>query len=68
MSKDFMMKRDYKDVPAPTCIKYSNSLGQQLQKDHKYSVKDMIDSQKGLIPEILKAQSKRVSFSWGSKP
>jgi hypothetical protein len=66
MSREFMMKKQFKDTPAPTVIKYENYLKQQLQKDYKYSVSSMIDSQKGLVPEILKSKSKSVSFSWGS--
>ena len=55
MSREFMMKKQYKDTPAPTVLKYASYLQQQLNKDYKYSVTHMIDSQKGLIPEILKA-------------
>lgn len=68
MHKNFMLKRNFKDCPAPTCIKY-NTLTQHLQqKNYKYKVQQMVDSQKGVIAEVIKRKSKTMpSFSFGSK-
>ena len=68
MSKNLMLKRNFKDCPAPTCIKYMNMIQNLKQKNYKYKVRQMLDSQKGVIAEVIKRKSKTMpSFSFGSK-
>lgn len=44
MGKQFMTKKNLRDTPAPTCIKYMALVNALLAKDYKYKVKQMLDS------------------------
>lgn len=44
MCKQFMTKKNLRDTPAPTCIKYQKMVNDLLNKDYKYKVKAMLDS------------------------
>ena len=68
MCKQFMTKKNLRDTPAPTCIKYSKMVNDLLNKDYKYKVKAMLDSQKGVISEVIKRKSTAMpSIGWGAK-
>ena len=38
MSKEFMLQHNFKDSPAPTCIKYHEMVYKLQQKNYKYKV------------------------------
>jgi len=69
MGKQFMTKKNLRDTPAPTSIKYQTLINALLAKDYKYKVKQMLDSQKGVISEVIKRKSTvpSIGLGWGAK-
>jgi hypothetical protein len=66
MDQNFMKKRDFVEAPSPQYLPYKQLLESERQKDLKYKVSEMIESQKGMIGEILKASSAAMPSIWGS--
>ena len=55
-----MKLRKFKGAPAPVCSKYGQLVQKVKTKNYRYKVKEMLESQKGVMSEIIRHKSKSI--------